>query len=226
MRSQVTAKLIAMLTYNDETVENALEVFEECKDALTKYWGFKDRGIEVERMKKLIDIMKKTGKTTFFEVLEESKEECLRSAKFAVEYAFDYLIGMRYFSSVNELLKNKPIKYYPTCGKRSGIPRMLDGSIEEIVAEAKEIEKAGVDGLVLSVYRYKGDPKELFERFLKEINIPVIVSGSINNYERLDIIKKLNPWGFTIGSAFFNNDFGKDLTFAQQIRKVADYIKN
>jgi len=216
--------LIAMLTRKDSTVENALEVFEECKEAPTRYWGFKDIGAGTQRMKTLIEVMKNAGKTTFLEVLNEREDECVRFAKFAIEFQFDYLIGMQYFDTVNDFLRTKPIKYFPTCGKRSGIPRMLDGSIEEIISGAKQIEKAGVDGITLSAYRYRGNPEELSQEFMKEIQIPIIITGSINNYERLDLIKKLNPWGFTIGSAFFNKDFGKSSTLSGQIKKVVDYM--
>jgi phosphoribosylformimino-5-aminoimidazole carboxamide ribonucleotide (ProFAR) isomerase len=101
---------------------------------------------------------------------------------------------------------------------------MLEGPVEEIISEAKQIEKASVDGLTLSAYRYRGNPEELSQEFVKEIQIPIIITGSINNYERLDLIKSLNPWGFTVGSAFFNKDFGKNLTLAGQIERVVDYI--
>jgi hypothetical protein len=218
------ARLIAMLTRNDNTVENAIEVFEQYKNAPTNYWGFKDTGTDKEKMKSLIERMKSAGKTTFLEVLNEKEDECIRFAKFAIEFEFDYLIGMHYFDTVNDLLRSKPIKYFPTCGKRSGIPRMLEGPVEEIISEAKQIEKAGADGLTLSAYRYRGNPEELSQEFVKEIQIPIIITGSINNYERLDLIKSLNPWGFTVGSAFFNKDFGKNLTLAGQIERVVDYI--
>ena len=49
-------------------------------------------------------------------------------------------------------------------------------------------------------------------------------AGSINSYEQLDKIKKIKPWAFTIGSAFFDNKFGND--FGEQINNVYDYIKN
>lgn len=220
------ARLIAMLTRDDTTVENALEVFEECKKAPTRYWGFKDKGTDTEEMKTLIERMKSACKTTFLEVLNEKEDECVRFANFAIEFEFDYLIGMHYFDTVNDFLRSKRIKYFPTCGKRSGIPRILDGSIEEIISEAKQIEKGGVDGITLSAYRYRGDPEELTQKFVKEIQIPIIITGSINSYQKLDLIKRLNPWGFTIGSAFFNKDFGKNLTLAEQIGRVVDYVRD
>jgi len=217
--------LIPFLTHNDKTVDNALEVFKESKDAPTDYWGFKDTGIEEKKVKELLKAMKETGKTTFYESLAEVEKEALETAKFALELEFEYLIGMQYFESVHRLLKDKNIKFVPTCGERSGIPRMLHGSIDDVINDGKRIQNKGVDGLCLSAYRFTGgDPEALAERFINELDVPVIVTGSINSEHRLDVMKKLRPWAFTIGSAFFNNDFGKDLSFAEQIEKVVNHL--
>ncbi len=221
----MSVRLIAMLTCNDQTVGNALEVFEGNKMAPTNCWGFKDTGIEEEKSARLVQEMKGAGKTTFFESLVEKEEECLRAAQFALDNKFDYLIGMNYYDSVNELFKGRPIKYFPTCGKRSGIPRMLHGSIDAVIADGKRVQQTGVDGLCLSAYRFTGgDPEGLAERFIDELDVPVIMTGSINTNERLDVVKRLKPWGLTVGSAFFKHDFGKELSVAGQIGKVVDYL--
>jgi len=44
-------KIIVMLTYHDETVPNALEIFDQCKDLPVKYWGFKNVGLPVEKIR-------------------------------------------------------------------------------------------------------------------------------------------------------------------------------
>ena len=38
----MNTKMIVMLTYNDKTVKNALELFEECKNIPIEYLGFKN----------------------------------------------------------------------------------------------------------------------------------------------------------------------------------------
>ncbi len=223
----MSVKLLSFLTYNDKTVPDAMEVFQQSINAPTKYWGFKDIGISPKQANDLIRAMKQAEKTTFMEAMVETEKDCMEAANFALSNEFDYLIGMEYFRSVHDSLKDKPIKFFPTCGKRSGIPRMLHGSKEEIIAHAKKIEQNGVDGLCLSAYRFtEGDPEELARDFLNKINIPVIISGSINSFERLKMIKDLKPWGFTCGSAFFNKCFGEDLTFSEQIKKVVMYLND
>ena len=41
----MTPELIVMLTNNDKTVIDAVEVFESCKDLPVQKWGFKDVGL-------------------------------------------------------------------------------------------------------------------------------------------------------------------------------------
>lgn len=218
----MSVKLIAMLTNNDKTVPGAIDIFENNKMTKADCWGFKDIGIELPAAKELIEKMKRAGKITFMEPLVESEEECLKAAQFAIDCKFEYMVGMAFYESVAEKLKGTGIKYFPTCGRRAGIPRMLYGTHEEIIADAKRIlSYEGVHGICLSIYRYKdGDPEEMAREFVKNVDKPMIVTGSISNTERLEFVKKLKPWGFTIGSALFDDSFGVFETIADKI----DYI--
>lgn len=71
-------KIIIMLTHNDKTVPDAIEIFEENKDLPIQYWGFKDVGMEPAKMKVLCDKMHEAGKTAFLEVVSIPEEECMR----------------------------------------------------------------------------------------------------------------------------------------------------
>jgi len=215
--------LIVMLTYNDQTVENALEVFEGCKNSAAEYWGFKDVGLPVDQMKKLVANMKSAGKKICLEVVRYTERECLESARLAIDCGFDFLMGTLYYKPVGQLLRNKAIQYMPFCGRVSGRPSVLEGSIPEIINEAKEISKNGVNGFDLLAYRYVGDPEKLASEFVKEVSLPVVLAGSISSFARLDKIKEVGPWGFTIGSAFFEKKFG-DLPISKQIDKVVSYV--
>lgn len=130
--------------------------------------------------------------------------------------------GHGLFDSVNEFCKAHNLKYLPFVGKLSERPSVLDGDIDDMIAEAKEYLEKGVYGIDLLGYRYNGDASKLIERFVNEVDAPVCVAGSVNSYERLDEIKKISPWSFTIGSAFFEKVFGED--FAEQINTVCDYM--
>lgn len=203
-------KLIAMLTNHDKTVPDAVRVFEENKGSKTDCWGFKDIGIEIAEAQRLVERMKAEGKTTFMEPLVESEEECLKAAQFAIDCKFEYVVGMAFHESVAKKLAGTGIKYFPTCGRRAGIPRMLYGTHQEIIDDAKRIlSYDGVDGICLSIYRYQdGDPEAMAMEFAESIDKPMIITGSISNDQRLEFVKKMKPWGFTIGSALFDDSFG------------------
>ncbi len=215
-------ELIVMLTYNDCTVKNAQEIFEQCKNSKANFWGFKEKPLPLDEMKKLYAYMKKCGKTTFLEVVEYTEKECIEGAKIAIQCGCDILMGTLFFDSVNELCQKHNLKYMPFVGQVTERPSILNGSIEEMVNEANKYLEKGVYGFDLLGYRYTGDAVTLNKEFVSQVNAPVCIAGSINSYKRLDEIKDAAPWTFTIGSAFFENKF--DGTFSEQIDKVCDYI--
>lgn len=215
--------LIVMLTHNDETVNNAHEIFEKCKNSDAKFWGFKEKSLPIEQMKNLYKYMKECGKTTFLEVVEYTEKEGLEGSKIALECGCDILMGTMFFDSINEFCKKNNLRYMPFVGKVTERPSILEGEIDEIIKEANEYLKKGVYGFDLLGYRYTGNAIELNERFVLEVNAPVCIAGSVNGYERLDELKNINPWSFTIGSAFFENKF--DGSFEEQINKVCEYVK-
>lgn len=212
-----------MLTHNDETVNNAHEIFEKCKNSDAKFWGFKEKSLPIEQMKNLYKYMKECGKTTFLEVVEYTEKKGLEGAKIALECGCDILMGTMFFDSINEFCKKNNLRYMPFVGNVTERPSILEGEIDEIIKEANEYLKKGVYGFDLLGYRYTGNAVELNERFVLEVNAPVCIAGSVNGYERLDELKNINPWSFTIGSAFFENKF--DGSFEEQINKVCEYVK-
>jgi len=215
-------KLIVMLTYNDRTVENVYRIFEECKDAKANFWGIKEEGISLKQMKNLYAYMKKCGKITVLEVAAYTEEKCMSGAKMALECGCDILMGTTFFDSVNELCRENGLKYMPFVGNVTNRPSILEGRVEDMIDEANKYLEKGVYGFDLLGYRYTGDAVALNKKFVSQINAPVCLAGNINSYIRLDEVKALGPWAFTIGGAFFENKFGE--THIEQIDKVCKYI--
>lgn len=213
------SKIIIMLTHHDKTVPNAIEVFESCKDLPIEFWGFKDVGLEKPEMRELINLMKAAGKTTFLEVVSYGEDECLQGAKTAVEFGFDYLMGTIYHKSVFDYIKSQGIKFFPFCGKVSGSPSVLEGTIDEIIADANDLLDKGVDGIDLLAFRH-AQGALLAEEYCKRINKPVCIAGSINNEERIAFIDRINPWSFTMGSALFAENFAPGEGFRTNLEKV------
>jgi len=215
------AALIVMLTHNDYTVENAFEIFEQCKDSKAKFYGLKEKGLSLKQMKHLYAYIKKHGKTTVLEVAAYTEHECLQGAKMALECNCDILMGTMFFESVNGFCKQNNLKYMPFVGKISNRPSILQGDIDEMIKEANKYLEKGVYGFDLLGYRYLGNVIELMGKFLSQVRAPICLAGGIDSYEKLDEINKNLPWAFTIGGAFFENKFGK--THKEQINKVYDY---
>lgn len=215
-------QLIVMLTHNDKTVANALEVFEKCKDTKAQFWGFKEAPLPLSEMKELYAYMKTCGKTTFLEVVAYTEEEGMAGAKVAAECGCDVLMGTCFSDAINAFCHEHGLKYMPFVGHISGRPSVLEGSAGDMIQEAKHYLEKGAWGIDLLGYRYKGNAKVLIESFVQAVDAPVCLAGSINSFERLDEVKQMQPWAFTIGSAFFEHRFGDG--FANQIDEVINYV--
>ncbi len=218
--------LIVMLTYNDETIQDAEQLFNSLQDIPIKYWGFKDVGLPSDSMHSLINTMKQAGKTIKLEVVSLSEDDGLRAAKLAVDYGVHVLMGTVYYDSILHYLKDTPVKYVPFIGSISGHPSNLDGSIEEIVDQAQELEAKGVDGLDLLTYRYSGDAQKLLRNVVKSTNLRVVSAGSIDSFDRISEVKASGAWGFTIGSAFFDKKFVPEGTFKRNVQDVLEIVQS
>ena len=216
-------ELIVMLTYNDKTVKDAYKIFKECKNSNAQYWGFKEEGLPFEEMKLLYRYMKECGKTTVLEVVSYTEEECISGALMAVDCNVDILMGTIYSDTVNSICKKHNIKYMPFVGDIKQRPSILYGNIDSMINEANMYLEKGVYGFDLLGYRYINNPIELNTSFVKGVNAPVCIAGSIDSFNRIDEVTNINPWAFTIGSAFFDNKFNG--TMEEQINKVYKYIK-
>jgi hypothetical protein len=218
-------ELIVMLTYQDETVSNALELFDRTKDYPITHWGFKDVGLPPKEMQSVATAMKAAGKTTFLEVVSLSEEDGLRGARLAVDSGFDILMGTVFYPSIGDYLKDKPIRYYPFPGHVHGHPSILDGAIDDIVAHACELENYGVHGLDLLTYRYTGNAPSLLSQVVQATRVPVVSAGSIASFERINEVWDSGAWGFTIGSAFFEKMFVPEGSFEQNLLAVCDWLE-
>jgi pyridoxal biosynthesis lyase PdxS len=100
----------------------------------------------------------------------------------------------------------------------------LDGSIAEIVAHTGELEAHGAHGLDLLTYRYTGDAAQLLREVVRATKLPIVSAGSIATYDRILEVWQAGAWGFTIGSAFFENCFVPNGTFGDNLRAVVNWL--
>lgn len=223
--SYLKPELIVMLTHYDQTVPDALELFKRSKDYPIKHWGFKDVGLPPKEMQTVATAMKDAGKVTFLEVVSLSEEEGLRGAQLAVDSGFDILMGTVYYPSIGEYLQDKTVNYYPFPGHVYSHPSILDGTIDEIVAHAAELEGYGAHGLDLLTYRYNGDAPHLLKQVVSATKIPIVSAGSIASFERINEVWDAGAWGFTIGSAFFEQKFVPGGSFEENVWAVCSWLE-
>lgn len=212
-----------MLTHNDKTVINAHDIFHKCKNSKAEFFGFKEKPLPLSEMKELYRCMKKCDKKTVLEVVSYTEQEGLEGAQMAVECEVDILMGTKYFESIHAFCDENNIKYMPFVGDIVGRPSILKGTIDSMLDEANRLVEKGVYGFDLLGYRFEENASELNKQFVSKVNVPVCIAGSVNSYDRLDELKDVTPWAFTIGGAFFENKFGND--FDVQINNVCEYVK-
>ncbi len=194
-------EFIFMLTRDDETLADAREVYASVAASGIRHVGCKDVGLPRDELQGLLSDIKANGHTTYLEVVSESEEATLASARAAAEIGPDYLIGGTLIEPVQEIIAGTGIKLFPYVGQIVGHPCLLRGSIEEIADQARRAQALGVDGINLLAYRYDGDVDALVEAVVAATSLPVIAAGSVDSAERIQALETRGVWAFTIGTA-------------------------
>jgi hypothetical protein len=102
-----------------------------------------------------------------------------------------------------------------------GHPSLLRGTIAEIAGDAASLTaRPGVHGLDLLAYRYDGDVEALTAAVRDASAGPVIAAGSVDSLERIETLRDIGVWGFTIGGAIFDGKFAGAPSVRAQIKTV------
>jgi hypothetical protein len=194
-------EFIFMLTRDDETLADARDVYASIAQTGVRHVGCKDVGLPRDELQALLSEIKANGHTTYLEVVSESEEATLASARVAAEIGPEYLIGGTLVEPVQEIIAGTGIKFFPYVGRVVGHPCLLRGSIAEIADGARRAEALGVDGINLLAYRYDGEVDALVEAVGEATALPVIAAGSVDSAERIRALERRGVWAFTIGTA-------------------------
>jgi hypothetical protein len=217
------AEFIFMLTHNDVTVANALEVYDEIRDLPIRYVGFKDVGQSEELLRELTNRMHADGREVMLEVVSERVEDELTSVAAARAIGVDWVLGGTNPARALPLLGGSGIRYCPFPGTIIGHPSVLTGTIDEIVASARSLTAIpGVHGVDLLAYRFAGDVEQLVERVLEASSGPVIAAGSVDSLERIQALDRLGVWAFTIGGAIFEHRLPAGASVREQVAWTLD----
>jgi NAD(P)H-dependent flavin oxidoreductase YrpB (nitropropane dioxygenase family) len=212
------SEFILMLTRDDITVANALELLDDVLRTDVRHVGFKDIGLSMSEMAELVKRLHDARRQVHLEVvsLDEAAEK--RSAAVGLELGVDYVIGGIRWRTLAPLFAGSQTHYFPYVGTVTGHPARLTGSAAEIVADALECAPA-VDGINLLAYRHRElDGAELAAQVVRDTTVPVIAAGSIRTLSQIAAISRAGVWAFTIGGAVLNLEMIPGASISEQIR--------
>jgi len=211
-----------MLTREDRTISDAREVYESVAATGIRHVGCKDVGLPRDELAALMADIRANGHTSYLEVVSETEEATIQSARVAVEIRPDCLIGGTLIEPVQEIIDGTGMRFFPYVGQVVGHPCLLRGTIEEITEDARRAEGLGVDGINLLAYRYDGDVDTLVEAVVDGISIPVIAAGSVDSAERIRALSDRGAWAFTIGTAALEGKLVPGGSLQEQLQYVLE----
>jgi hypothetical protein len=215
-------EFIFMLTRDDETIPDARAVYESVLDTGVTHVGCKDVGLPPAELGALMDDIRTAGHTSYLEVVSETEEATLRSARVAAEIGPDYLIGGTLIEPVQEIIAGAGIRFFPYVGQIIDHPCLLRGTVAEIAADAVTAAQRGVDGINLLAYRYDGDVDELVSAVVGASSLPVIAAGSVDSAARIRALALRGVWAFTIGTAALDGVLVPGAPLSDQLRFILD----
>jgi hypothetical protein len=213
---------IFMLTRDDQTIEDCLDVYDSVRAVPLKHVGFKDVGVDAPTLRRLHNRIKDDGRTSYMEVVSTSKESCIRSADTAAALGVDCLMGGTQVDEILGLLRGTKTGYFPFPGIPIGHPTKLGGTPDRIASDTASMISAGCAGVDLLAYRAtEANPLDLIRAARRATDKSVIVAGSINSPARIGDIRAAGADLFTIGTAALDGSFNPRFgLLANQLRRI------
>jgi len=215
-------EFVFMLTRDDVTVADAPEVLAGLRNTGLRYVGFKDIGPEPEVLRDVTAAAHDAGMEVMLEVVSTSREDELRSVRAALDIGVDWVLGGTNAEEGALVLSGTAVRYCPFPGTITGHPSVLSGAIDEIAADAARLTAIdGVHGVDLLAYRHAtADVGALTRAVADAVDGPVIAAGSVATIEQIGVLEEAGAWGFTIGSAIFEERLPGGPSVAGQVRAV------
>jgi len=208
-----------MLTRQDRTVPDCLDILGQIAPLGLKHIGFKDIGADEATLRTLNAGIKALGAQTYLEVVATSPEAALNSARIAASIGVDHLLGGTKISETLAILKGTGVKYYPFPGTPVGHPTQLGGDAAQIAAHTASFITQGCAGVDLLAYRaLDADPLALVRAARAACGpAKLICAGGVDCPDRITALRAAGADAFTIGSAAFDGTFapGKSGLVAQ-----------
>ena len=195
---------VFMLTRNDATVENALELVEVARPLALKHIGFKDIGADAPMLRRLVDAIRDAGAAAWMEVVSTSRDDELRSIALGRALGVDWLMGGVHVDEALKILAGSPTRYLPFAGKPFDHPTRLGGAAVDVEAQCRAFARHGCAGVDILAYRAtEAEPLDLVAACRRGFGASgvVVVAGSVNSARRIAAIRAAGADAFTIGTA-------------------------
>ncbi len=215
---------IFMLTRDDATVANALDLVQAVRPLELGHIGFKDIGADAETLRRLVSAIRDAGASVWMEIVSTSREDELRSIALGRDLGVDFLMGGVGAQEGVRILEGSPTRYLPFAGKPAGHPTRLGGGPQEVEAHCRDFAALGCAGVDILAYRAtEAEPLELVaacRRGFADKGL-VVAAGSIDGPERVAAVRAAGADAFTIGTAAIDGAYAPGAgPLAAQLRAV------
>jgi hypothetical protein len=215
---------IFMLTRDDRTVEDSLDLMRLIEPVGLKHVGFKDIGVPPPVLKPLVEAIHRAGAISYMEVVSTTPEACLQSARIARDLGVRRLLGGTQVDEILDILDGSGTAYFPFPGKPAGHPTKLGGTAADVEADCRGFVGKGCAGCDILAYRAtEADPIEMVRAARKGLGPDkyLIVAGAVTSAERIRAVKAAGADAFTIGTAVFNGSYSPSKgSIISQLRDV------
>jgi hypothetical protein len=212
---------IFMLTRDDQTVPDCLELIDEIADLGPTHIGFKDVGVDPDTLGRLHRRIRNHGATSYLEVVSTSRDRALESARIAVRLGVDWLMGGTWVTDIIGVLAGSGVRYLPFPGTPIGHPTRLGGTPQQVADDCRRFEAAGCAGVDLLAYRAtEATPVELIRSARAATAGRLVVAGSITTVGQIRELTAAGVDAFTVGSAALNRSFVPSGTLHDQLSAI------
>jgi hypothetical protein len=204
---------IFMLTRQDRTVADCLDLVRLIRPLGLKHIGFKDVGVSPTTLSTLNDTIRASGAISYMEVVSTTPETCLASARIAVELGVDCVMGGTDVDAIQNILRKSETRFFPFPGYPRGHPTKLGGTIQDVETHCRDFAMRGCAGADLLAYRAtEADPIALIRAAKKGLGEKrLIVAGSIVSRAQIRAIRAAGADAFTVGSAVLDGSYAPDM---------------
>jgi hypothetical protein len=195
---------VFMLTRNDATVENALDLVEVARPLGLKHIGFKDVGADSGLLRRLTIAIREAGASPWMEIVTATREAELRGVELGQDLGVEMLMGGVHVEEALKILEGSATRYLPFAGAPSGHPTRLGGSAPEVEAQCRAYAAKGCAGVDILAYRAtEAEPLDLVAACRRGLldQGTVVVAGSVNSPERIAAVWGAGADAFTVGTA-------------------------